>query len=110
MCDSHEDCVTNFQAIYKEWQAEENQSEGSEPIDGEMLCSNAKITMPDPDSGEITALDVKVCTPMAYCDGHEHQYPDSEMKINIEAGACEGSIKLMTGFATVAAVATYLFI
>ena len=62
--------------------------------------------MPDPDSGEITGLDVKVCTPMAYCDGHEHQYPDSQMKINIEAGACEGSTKLVTGFATVAAVLT----
>ena len=64
-CETDADCDANYDAIYEEWSNYEVQPEGSEPVQGELMCAMATLNTPD------ESVDQYVCLTNMECDGGE---------------------------------------
>merc|ERR1711982_154408 len=104
LCKSAQDCVDNFDAIYKEYEGIEEKIEGSEPKKGDMGCGMTNMKGQD-ENGDDFDVNFKMCHAGLGCQWGFTNTDSLGITMSLPANGCaEAATQLVAGVAAAVAV------
>ena len=106
LCETTDDCAANFDAIYAEWENQDEPNPDAEPRQGEQECANITVAGVDEDSGEEFSIDTGACVNNEACAGFTGDENGNTITVlNCDAPGEGSAAKLAAGVVAMVAAA-----